>query len=92
MIRFLGTVPWPQVIGLIVSVFAALWRDRNVTKAAKAIGMTQPALSRALARLRVEFGDPLFVRVARGVSPTDRASEIAESVIDSWSRSITPIP
>ena len=67
----------------LLTVFAALWRERNVTKAAKAIGMTQPALSRALARLRVEFGDPLFVRVARGVSPTDRAAEIAESVIES---------
>ncbi len=66
----------------LLLVFAALWRERNVTKAAKTIGMTQPALSRALGRLRVEFSDPLFVRVARGVSPTDRAMGIAETIAD----------
>jgi len=67
----------------LLTVFAVLWRERNVTNAAKALGMTQPALSRALARLRVEFGDPLFVRIARGVSPTDRAIEIAECIMGS---------
>lgn len=65
----------------LLLVFSALWRERNVTKAARVVGMTQPALSRALARLRTEFSDPLFVRVARGVSPTDRAARIAESIV-----------
>lgn len=66
----------------LLLVFAALWRERNVTKAAQAIGMTQPALSRALGRLRHEFSDPLFVRVARGVAPTDRAVSIADTVVN----------
>ncbi len=65
----------------LLTVFAALWRERNVTKAAKAIGMTQPALSRALSRLRSDFKDPLFVRVARGVTPTERAAELAPSIV-----------
>jgi DNA-binding transcriptional LysR family regulator len=65
----------------LLPVFAALWRERNVTKAAQALGMTQPALSRALSRLRSEFGDPLFVRSSKGVSPTARASEMASEII-----------
>ena len=64
----------------LLPVFVALWRERNVTRAAKSLGMTQPALSRALARLRVEFADPLFVRVSRGVSPTERAEEIGREL------------
>ena len=65
----------------LLLVFLALWRERNVTKAAKAIGITQPAMSRSLARLRGEFSDPLFVRGAKGVVPTDRAARLAESIV-----------
>ena len=65
----------------LLLVFDALWKERNVTKAAKALGLTQPSLSRALGRLRAEFSDPLFVRVPGGVSPTDRAIELAKSII-----------
>lgn len=66
----------------LLIVFAALWRERNVTKAAQAVGMTQPALSRALGRLRHEFSNPLFVRASRGVAPTDRAIAIADTIIN----------
>lgn len=65
----------------LLVIFAALWRERNVTKAAKVVGMTQPTLSRALGRLRHEFSDPLFVRIARGVAPTDRAVAVADTII-----------
>jgi DNA-binding transcriptional LysR family regulator len=74
-------------------VFSALWRERNVTRAAKSIGMTQPALSRALSRMRVEFGDPLFVRSSSGVSPTARAIELSIellTVIDSLEKVYSP--
>ena len=66
----------------LLLIFDALWRERNVTAAAKVVGISQPALSRALSRLRDEFGDPLFVRSSRGVTPTQRAAEIAESIVD----------
>ena len=49
----------------------------NVTAAAKDIGITQPAMSRTLQRLREVLGDPLLVRVGRGVVPTDRARALA---------------
>lgn len=67
----------------LLMVFQALWQERNVTKAALAIGCSQPSLSRALARLRHDLGDPLFVRVPGGMAPTNRAKEIAESVCGS---------
>jgi len=51
----------------------ALLVERNVTYAAKRLGLSQPALSSRLARLRDQFGDPLFVPAQRGVIPTDRA-------------------
>jgi DNA-binding transcriptional LysR family regulator len=66
----------------LLMIFAALWRERNVTAAAKVVGISQPALSRSLSRLRDEFGDPLFVRSSHGVTPTQRAIEIAESIVD----------
>ncbi|MEX0280137.1 MAG: LysR family transcriptional regulator [Arenibacterium sp.] len=51
----------------------ALLAERNVTHAARRLGLSQPALSSRLARLRDQFGDPLFVPAQRGVIPTDRA-------------------
>jgi DNA-binding transcriptional LysR family regulator len=65
----------------LMMVFAALWKQRNVTIAAQTIGMTQPALSRALGRLRVELNDPLFVRAARGIVPTAKAMQIADEIL-----------
>jgi len=57
--------------------FDALFAEKNVTRAAKRIGVTQSALSNSLQRLRVLFGDPLFLRGPRGVTPTPRALELA---------------
>ena len=52
---------------------AALLRRRNVTHAANDVGLSQPALSRALGRLRDELGDLLLVRGSRGLELTPRA-------------------
>jgi DNA-binding transcriptional LysR family regulator len=64
----------------LLHAFDAILRDRSVTAAAARVGLTQPAMSNALARLRVLFGDPLFVRTPRGMHPTPYAQSIAEPV------------
>lgn len=67
-------------IGLLMA-FEALIQERNVSRAADRLGITQPALSSRLTRLRALFGDQLFVPVAgRGVAPTSRAEELGETL------------
>ncbi len=57
----------------LLVVFDALMVERNVGRAGLLLGLSQPAVSHALAQLRVELDDPLFVRTASGVAPTERA-------------------
>jgi DNA-binding transcriptional LysR family regulator len=64
----------------LLRVFDAVLRERGVTPAAARLGLTQPAVSNALARLRKLFGDALFVRTPRGVDATPFARELAEPV------------
>ena len=59
-------------VNLLVA-FDALLTERHVTRAAKRVGVTQSAMSNALKQLRALFDDPLFVRHARGITPTTRA-------------------
>lgn len=66
----------------LLAVLDALLEARNVTRAAEAVGLSQPAVSHALARLRVLFQDPLLVRVGRNMVPTRRASELQNPVRD----------
>ena len=61
----------------LLKAFDALMAERAVTRAAGRIGLSQPAMSHALARLRGLFADDLFVRNATGMEPTARAREIA---------------
>ncbi|MDR0480819.1 MAG: LysR family transcriptional regulator, partial [Gallionellaceae bacterium] len=61
----------------LLKVFAAIYKERNVSRAALVVGLSQPAVSNALQRLRGTCGDPLFVRVAVGVKPTVLAEELA---------------
>ena len=61
----------------LLRVMVALYDARSVGRAAQALGVSQPAMSAALARLRQAFGEPLFVRTARGMSPTPRAHALA---------------
>lgn len=63
----------------LLRVVVALYDAGSVGRAAQVLGMSQPALSAALARLRKAFGEPLFVRTARGMSPTARAHALAAS-------------
>ncbi|MDX2022852.1 MAG: LysR family transcriptional regulator [Deltaproteobacteria bacterium] len=57
----------------LLVVFEALMAERNVGRAGKRLGLSQPAVSHALAQLRADLNDPLFVRTASGVEPTERA-------------------
>lgn len=61
----------------LLTVFRAVEEARHVTRAARALGLSQPALSHALRRLRDTFGDPLFVKTPKGMAPTPRALELA---------------
>jgi len=61
-------------------VFVEIMKHQNISKAAAALGMTQPAASNALGRLRQQLGDPLFIRASRGVIPTQFASSIADEM------------
>jgi len=62
----------------LVVALDALLRTRSVTRAARALGRSQPAVSHALARLREVFDDPLLVRAGRGLTPTPRAEALRE--------------
>lgn len=70
----------------LLPIFVALMEERNVTRAAERLGMTQPALSNALARLRVTLRDPLFVRERYGIQPTPVAIELAPLIADALAR------
>lgn len=61
----------------LLGVLDALLAERHVTRAALRINKTQPAVSHALARLRVLFDDPILVRSGGRLEPTARALELA---------------
>lgn len=61
----------------LLTVFDAIYTERSITRAADKLGMSQPAVSNALGRLRETIGDPLFIRAGRGVAPTARAQQLA---------------
>ena len=61
-------------------VFDAIYTEANLTRAGQIVGITQPAVSNALARLRETFNDPLFVRTAQGMVPTPMAQNIITPV------------
>lgn len=61
-----------------LQVLDTLLRELSLTRTADLLGMSQPTVSRILARLRQHFGDPLLVRVGQQMQPTARALELAE--------------
>lgn len=65
----------------LLTIFVALMEERHVGRAGERLALTQPAVSHALGRLRVLAGDPLFVKHARGMTPTARALEIAATAV-----------
>ncbi len=64
-------------LNLLVALDALLC-ERHVTKAADKVGLSQPAMSNALGRLRGMFADELLVRTATGMAPTPRALELVD--------------
>lgn len=64
----------------LLLVFDALMREGNLTRAGFSLGLSQPAMSHALAKLRRLANDSLFVRVPTGMEPTPFAQRIARSV------------
>lgn len=64
----------------LLVVFQLMYRERKTGLVAEHLGITQPAVSNALARMRLALGDELFERTARGMRPTPFADNIAESI------------
>jgi DNA-binding transcriptional LysR family regulator len=70
----------------LLPVFVTLMEERSVTRAAERLGITQPALSNALARLRVMLQDQLFVRERYGIQPTPIALELAPGIAEALAK------
>jgi DNA-binding transcriptional LysR family regulator len=70
----------PQLAALdlnLLIAFEALWEERSVTRAGRKLGLSQPAMSGALSRLRTMLSDPLFVRGRAELVPTERCAALA---------------
>jgi len=77
----------------LLAAFDALLEERNVTRAASKMGVTQSAMSSSLAQLRLLFEDPLFRRTPRGIEPTPRALELGDPIrrgLGLFDRALTP--
>lgn len=89
------TVPRLAAIDLnLLVVFDAIMRDRSVTRAGQRLGLSQPAMSHALTRLRHMLKDELFVRSPNGMVPTPRADELATPIriaLDGLQQSLEPV-
>jgi DNA-binding transcriptional LysR family regulator len=66
----------------LLIVMDAMLRERNVSKAAERIGLTQSAMSHALNRLRQYFDDPLFIKTGQAMEPTPKAIALQAAVVD----------
>src|SRR3979411_2083193 len=78
----------------LLVVFDAIMRDRSVTRAGQRLGLSQPAMSHALTRLRHMLKDELFVRSPNGMMPTPRAEELATPIriaLDGLQQSLEPV-
>jgi DNA-binding transcriptional LysR family regulator len=64
----------------LLIVFQEVFQQRQVSLAARRLGLSQPTISNALARLRQAFGNELFVRTAQGMQPTPYALQIADPI------------
>jgi len=70
----------------LLPALEALIRRRNVTRAGEDVGLSQPAMSRALARLRGLLGDPILVKAPGGLAPTARAAALLPQLTASLDR------
>src|SRR6266436_539145 len=93
--RLTKTAPRLGAIDLnLLVVFDAIMRDRSVTRAGLRLGLSQPAMSHALTRLRHMLKDELFVRSPNGMMPTPRAEELAAPIrmaLDGLQQSLEPV-
>lgn len=71
--------PTRQLDLALLRCLDALVAEAHVSRAADRMDMSQPAMSRVLARLRELFGDPILIRATAGMQPTPRAVELAET-------------
>jgi DNA-binding transcriptional LysR family regulator len=77
----------------LLVVFDAIMQERNVTRAGQRLGLSQPAMSHALTRLRYMLKDDLFVRSPKGMLPTPRAEQLAlpvRTALDGLQHSLEP--
>lgn len=77
-------------LNLLVA-FNALMDERNVSRAAERLHVTQPAMSKTLQRLRDLFNEPLFLRTPKGLEPTPRSLELQAPVAEVLDQLITVI-
>jgi DNA-binding transcriptional LysR family regulator len=63
----------------LLRIAFALHDELSVSRAARLLGMSQPAVSMALRKMRETFDDPLFIRVREGIAPTPRAHAIVQA-------------
>ncbi len=95
MVRLNKQVPRIGALDLnLLVVFDAIMRDRSVTQAGQRLGLSQPAMSHALTRLRHMLKDELFVRSPTGMMPTPRAEQLATPIriaLDGLQQSLEPI-
>lgn len=78
----------------LLVVFDAIMRERSVTRAGDRLGLSQPAISHALIRLRHMLKDELFVRSPKGMIPTPRADQLAKPIriaLDGLQQSLEPV-
>lgn len=79
-------------LGLLLTLDALL-QEGNVTRAARRLGLSTPAASHALARVRARLGDPLLVRSGRSMALTPRAEELrplVRSLVEDATRVLSP--
>ena len=70
----------PKTLDLnLLPIAFALYDELSVSRAARVLGMSQPAVSMALRRMRETLDDPLFIRVPSGIVPTPRAHAIIQT-------------
>jgi LysR family transcriptional regulator, mexEF-oprN operon transcriptional activator len=67
-------------LNLLVA-FDALLSERSVSEAASRLGLTQPAMSKRLAKLRQILRDDILVRTAEGMQPTERAMDLGATLL-----------
>ena len=70
----------------LIPYLVAIEETRNVSRAAERLGVSQPRVSTALARLREYFNDPLFVRTSRGMEPTPRTIALVPAAREALAR------